>query len=676
MDKLDHDQITEKFLPYFQSGKLGILCGAGISICSGIPDALNITKVMLKKLNCEDDDIAEYLSIKSGKDKGTLPVAFESIIGTFAENVIFKNSEKSYLEVFASKFHAAPNHNHYFWGKLLENGKLRFISTTNFDVCLEKAIGIKPLSKQVLCPYPFVHGNVKTKNINNTLIKLHGCMTSPKDMGTTIDQITKKDSITNIDFLVEKIFKKGVHDTLLIIGYSCSDGMDIIPKVQSIGKQLDEKDKVNIIYWDYKWNAPYFTWEDLSEAKTTPENQKAQNAFRDYKNVVQISGDLDDFIENFTGKPRITHSNTFSIDMEISNSLSTLGVLFQEAGRYEKAIEYLNKSLDTNMADPMTPKIKLARTYRDLGKAYNFNANYNESLRCHQKALSIQEKLLYEIHPEIAETNLFLGECYRDKGEFDKAIRLYNKALKIYLENFSETHHMVAEIHNNLSDVYGHKEEFEFAIEHANKSLEIRLKLFGEINHQVSNTFNNLGYAYSGKGDLEKASQYYQKSLEIRLVIYGENHDWVAQSNNNLGSIYYKRKDYAQALIHYQKSLEICLNTLGKNHFMVATLYNNLGNAYNKLKDFDNAIKYLNKALTLWIDIFGVEHHYIANTYNNLGNALKEKKDFNQAFDYYKKALWVAKKTISEENSLYQLIQTNIEEMTEETEGQNKNTVL
>jgi tetratricopeptide (TPR) repeat protein len=656
------EDLSFRFQETLNKSKVGLLCGAGISIASGIPDAINITKIILQELGCTKPDMEAFYNVDNVKKYlPELPAAFEAIISTVNDKIEFENDTILFIDIFAQNFEATYTLGHFFWAKCLKEHKLKFIATTNFDTCLEQALNIEPLSKNIIYPYSDDSLTIREADITNKLIKLHGCMSSPRSLGTTIQQISKFTSVNNINTIVDRIFKNDHHDTLLVVGYSCSDAMDIIPQIQNIGISAEKGQKVKIIYWSYTKSAS-FTWHFLSQSPPFPELDKIKVAFKNFPEVIIIRGDLDLFISFSAGVPipnRIPAK--FSLKNKVANPNITLGSIFLTGGYYAHAIKYMMQELPLELKG--VDNKKEINVLCDIGKAFNVSGNFNAALKYHKRALRMVKSDRHSSREEFAKINVLLGEDYWDKGDTETAIACYENAISLYSDDFEKNEASIAEVYNNLGDAYVRYRHFNKAIDYCQKSIEIRLKLFGEINNEVSNSYNNIGFAYSFSHDYIKALYYHKKALSIRQAIFGIRHDWVAQSQINIGAAYYKKGNYRSSIKYYKRALKIYQERVSKDYHMLAVVYTNIGHAHLKIGLFPQSLYFYSQAEKIWITNFGRKYFYLALLYAGMGKTYRELKEYKQSLKYFERGLRVAKPFVSKMDVQYEDLLKNKNEV-------------
>ncbi|KIC76579.1 hypothetical protein DB41_FK00010, partial [Neochlamydia sp. TUME1] len=227
--------------------------------------------------------------------------------------------------------------------------------------------------------------------------------------------------------------------------------------------------------------------------------------------------------------------------------LNALGIIYQEQGNLDKAVEYINKALAIELKLFGEKHPLVARDYNNLGTIYQKQGNLSKAVESIHRALAISLKILGEYHSDVATQYSNLGQIYYQQGNLDKAVEYSNKALAIDLKISDEYSPQAAIRYKNLGQIYQSQGNLDKAADYTSKALTIDLRLFGEIHSNVAIDYNNLGGIYQKQGNLGKAAEYINKALIIDIKLFGGNHPWVARDYNNLGTIYQKRGNLDKA---------------------------------------------------------------------------------------------------------------------------------
>ncbi len=136
------------------------------------------------------------------------------------------------------------------------------------------------------------------------------------------------------------------------------------------------------------------------------------------------------------------------------------------------------------------------------GLVANTLGEYDKAIEYFEQALASDLKTLGENHPSVATGRNNIGEAWRAKGEYDKAIEYYEQALASNLKTFGEDHPDVATYRNNLGLAWYSKGEYDKAIEYYEQALASNLKTLGENHPNVALFRSNLAAARAKRNNL------------------------------------------------------------------------------------------------------------------------------------------------------------------------------
>ena len=334
----------------------------------------------------------------------------------------------------------------------------------------------------------------------------------------------------------------------------------------------------------------------------------------------------------------------------IATSFNDIGLVYDEQGDYDKALEYYFKALAIyekvlGMEHPFT-----ATSYNNIGIVCDHKGDYEKALKYHLKALAIREKVLCKEHPDIATSHNNIGTLYNKKGDYDKALEYLQKALALREKILGTEHPLTAVFYHNIGAVYHRLGDYDKALEYYFKDLAISELVLGKEHPATAISYNSVGWVYKIKGDYDRALAYHLKALEIDEKVLGTKHPKTAQSYNYIGSVYKKQGDYEKALAYHLKALEIDEKVFGTKHPETAQSYNNIGSVLNRQGDHDKALEYHNKALAIRERILGTNHSDTAQSYNNIGWVYREKGEYETALNYYTKAYQIVKNKFGEDH--------------------------
>jgi tetratricopeptide (TPR) repeat protein len=282
-----------------------------------------------------------------------------------------------------------------------------------------------------------------------------------------------------------------------------------------------------------------------------------------------------------------------SLESALANDL---GLLCQDKGEWERAIEYYERSLaiDEKVGD----EHGMAPSFNNLGNVYYRKGEWDQAIAYYERSLAIDEKMGDE--HGISTTFNNLGEVYRAKGEWDQAIEYYERSLALR-DRLGDEHGMSTTL-NNLGAVYQVKGEWERAIKYHERSLALRERVGDE--QGMATTFNNLGEVYRAKGEWDRAVEYYERSLALMEKV-GDEYS-MATTFNNLGAVYRVKGEWELAIEYSERGLAI-REKVGDEHGM-AFSYNNIAMLYQDQGRLEEAIPLFEKSIAI-LERIGDEYH-------------------------------------------------------------------
>ena len=368
-----------------------------------------------------------------------------------------------------------------------------------------------------------------------------------------------------------------------------------------------------------------------------------------YGNYYQNKGDFKEAINYFNKGLEYGLSMLFKDKGTIGMIYENIGSAYIGLYDYDKALEYLIKSVEMLEINVGVNSEKTAESYASLGLVYTEKQNYDKALEFYNKSLSIH-KSFGEYTQFVEVSYQCIGKLYRKKGELKKALEFYMKALEINEKILGQKHPDTIAAYNNIGTINISLENYEKALEILNKGVNLNLSIIGENNELTAKFYENIAIAYEYK-DAEKSLEFHLKSLNIYKSLFYETHPHVAESYKSIGQLYVTTENYDEALQYFNKSLEIIETAYGKNHLEIGKLYNAIALAYQKKKNYKKALEFHFKSLELMKSIFGDRHPNAAVSYCNIGVIYAEQGNEKEALDFYLKSLNI-NETVKGKNSI------------------------
>ncbi|MBN2158652.1 MAG: tetratricopeptide repeat protein [Spirochaetes bacterium] len=363
-------------------------------------------------------------------------------------------------------------------------------------------------------------------------------------------------------------------------------------------------------------NAPFE--ETRREENLTSENLHIKRGKESYSR-----GYLTDAIAEFN---EVVESDASDRDKAIA--LTYIGMINDDKGDHDRAIEYFNRALTYDRNNP--------DIYKNMSLAYRHKKDFDRAIESAEKSAAIKG--------DDGDTKTLLGNIYFETGRYDDAISAYRGVLDGSPEN--------ARVLYNMGSALMQKGDEFAAMEYFKKA-----GAADRIGEVAFKAYSRLGVIYIKHKDFEEAENYLKRAVAIRP------ND--ALNRYNLGIAYLRQKKTSEALEELSKAEE-----MGENNTEVLE---GIGEAYLSMKNYDRSleiyaklrkenernVKVLARIAEIYYDKGELDNAYetyrkitvIEPTtenariaYLNMGNILDDAQRFDEAIDAYQKALAISPK--------------------------------
>jgi tetratricopeptide (TPR) repeat protein len=616
-----------------KSQTTAILCGAGISRHSGLPVVDQLVPFVLDTLEVPED---------SRKTITTSSLPFEAFIETVRQvcNIDLL------LDIFAL---GKPNTNHLLLAKLVRQGFLETICTTNFDTLIETAFDAEGLRRgsdyQVFSTEDGFDAIPWDSGVTR-LIKIHGSIEDKDGVAITLRQVASEKLSVHRQGVINNLLSSR-HGRLLVLGYSCSDIFDISPHIEAVkqsttrvalidhtsGKQtiadIRKKKEKNPFggFDDGAWVRAdtdalvKMLWSKLLSDAYRPPDQKDQQT--NWRELVTKWGD------------RVKQQSAPGSNYRIA------GRLLWRVSHPEDALQMYEKGLQS--ATDSHNLFAAAYIQGDMGTAHQDLGNYRDAAACYERALEMAEALVidtgktladddWRLHPpDKKEQGVWkgnLGTIYDQLGERKKAKENIEAALKIAQECGDEPRQVTWL--GNLGMVLLGLGDFKGALDNFNRAVVRAAEIGDKEGESIWN--GNLGKTLHDLGDYKSASARYERAMVVARQIGDRRREgiWIG----GRGKARLRLGEREGALRDLEDALKIAKDTGDREN--EGNWLTNLGNAFLSERDYEKAREKYERALELF-ESLGVRNSAAAVRLN-LGSVLAETGDFSAAIDAFQKS--------------------------------------
>ncbi len=256
------------------------------------------------------------------------------------------------------------------------------------------------------------------------------------------------------------------------------------------------------------------------------------------------------------------------------------------AREYAKKAWHLSEALQYNKG--------IILSLNNLGMVEEDQGNFEKAMEYYMKELKFCDKIGDQSGLSSSINNI--GNIYFSQNNYSKAMQYYERALKIDRDRNDDTG--IAASYNNIGITYDMMEEYDKAMEYYQKSLKISRQVGDKEN--VANCLHNIGSIYEMRKDLKTAMTYYLRALKID-----------EDMGNNTGMVisYYVICGLYGEMGQFQEAFEYCNKSIAtakavNSRHELNEAYLTIAEVYAKNKQFRKAFEQLRAHVELKDSLF------------------------------------------------------------------------
>jgi signal transduction histidine kinase len=245
--------------------------------------------------------------------------------------------------------------------------------------------------------------------------------------------------------------------------------------------------------------------------------------------------------------------------------LNNIGVVYQGAGNYTKAIEYFTYALK-NAEDYKDSTIMIS-TFANIALVYFQHSNYLKSLENWKKCLLVQQKS--GIQTILANAYTGMGLCYAKLKDTANAALYLNKGVEISIKNkdyrfLGSAYMSAAEIEKSIPAAIAMRKKAEGLLEKYNRgdvSSISNLSSLGQLyfsiikDNRFTEIINDNSIPKDSMAILALARSYYNKALKYSINLKNKAH--IAEINGFISELDDYNNDFKNAYLHFKTYKEL-----------------------------------------------------------------------------------------------------------------------
>ncbi len=359
---------------------------------------------------------------------------------------------------------------------------------------------------------------------------------------------------------------------------------------------------------------------EIAENKLPPDHLETAKAYNSYSIYLLSRGDYDRALEFLNKSLDINRRKNYP---EVADNFNNIGIILESKGEYEEARFHYRQALSYNIANPKEGfwSLKAADNYINLGTASHQLGEFDLALSYLDTSEMIHDTLLQDNHPFYASLYNNIGAVYNIRGNYRKAYEYFDKSLTCNKLNLGKNHPEVANVYANIGILLLDRGDLNKALSHFQKAYSIRLENFGENHHLVARTCNYLGDCYLLKNEFNNAYDWFSKAISTYRKLPGGDPSDLAEYLNDMGLYFEKLGNHSEALKNYNEALNILNQRPDRNDPDISNSLARIGGLYLETKNFDLAQVFFQKAIAINRKIFGNNHPEVAKLFSKLAQS-------------------------------------------------------
>ncbi|MEE4173734.1 MAG: serine/threonine-protein kinase [Xanthomonadales bacterium] len=334
--------------------------------------------------------------------------------------------------------------------------------------------------------------------------------------------------------------------------------------------------------------------------------------------------------------------------LEAASSRLSLGIIAQDRGDYETAVEAMQYAYDQRV-DALGPEHEAVR---EAVAAQAFLqetlANFDEAGRLHEAAFAMAEALYPQDDVALAQAHSELAGYYRTQDRRPEAEALLRDGIAMMERLQGDRRHpLTAKMIRQLGGTLRNSDRFEESEPLYREAIALQEDMLGPDHYEVAVSWNGYSQLLTNMGRSEEAMEANARMIDIIESRFDGPAPALGAAYNNLAFMLLDLHRYDEALENFDKSLA-AQDAIGlpPDHFNRTFPSAGKAQVYLLVDRLDEAEAIFREMLAIRIDNVGEEHRLVQEIHSDLGAVLTEQANFAEAeslllaaFDYFDRTL-------------------------------------
>jgi serine/threonine-protein kinase len=318
-----------------------------------------------------------------------------------------------------------------------------------------------------------------------------------------------------------------------------------------------------------------------------------------------------------------------SNDFSIADDLQAKALLRSDQGSYKEAEALARESLNIIQRQHPSDPVRLAKATTTLGSVLNDGGKYQQASQVLNQAVQLLSKR-DPSSAELSDTLSLLGDAELSLGHYEVADSLNRRALIIDRGIYGERHPAVSDDLINLGQLQELWGRYSQAEQYDRQALQMTRDWRGADHPDTARKSVILAQTLSYEGKVDEAEALVLQALPIERRVFGDNSPHVGNAMNMMGKLAQQKGDLSGAEEYFRKAADIYRSTLGDN-YKVAVAISNLGGVYLQRKDYLRAEQYFREAAKDFAEVLPPDNINIGIVKIKLGRALLGERRYQEA---------------------------------------------